>query len=189
MTIPPPAPSYCTEVTPDCPVEGTIYGYYPTIGWNAAFAGFFTLTLVVNIVLGMRYRTWTYGIAMSLGCIGETVGYIGRVIMWIFIGCDLLSLVLQGVGGGMAAAADFGSDMQDVGTDLMLAGVIWQVVCLTFFGYFLGEYLFRTYRHRKEISSQAMELFCDTKFRLFLMAIVTAYITILVRFRMDGEAS
>ncbi|KAF2995796.1 hypothetical protein E8E13_000103 [Curvularia kusanoi] len=100
---------------------------------------------------------------------------------WIFIGCDLLSLVLQGVGGGMAASADFGSDMQDVGTDLMLAGVIWQVVCLTMFGYLLGEYLFRTYRHRKELSSQAMDLFHDTKFRLFIMAIILAYLTILVR--------
>lgn len=233
MTVPPPAPAFCTQVTPDCPVEGTIYGYYPLIGWNAAFAGFFSLSLILNIVLGMRYKTWAYGIAMSLGCIGEIVGYIGRIIMWnnpfdeagfqmqiccliiapafisaalyltlkhivqsfgdswsrvrpgwytwIFIGCDLLSLILQGIGGGMAASADFGSDMQDVGTDLMLAGVIWQVVCLTFFGYFFGEYLFRTCRHRREISSQAMELFCNTKFRLFLMAIVSAYLTILVR--------
>jgi len=233
MTVPPPAPDFCTEVTPYCPVEGTIYGYYPSIGWNAAFAGFFSLCLVVNIVIGMRYKTWTYGIAMSLGCIGETVGYIGRIIMWnnpfdtagfqmqiccliiapafisaalyltlkhivqsfgdswsrvrpgwytwIFIGCDLLSLVLQGVGGGMAASADFGSSMLDVGTDLMLAGVVWQVVCLTFFGYFLGEYLFRTYRHRRDISLQAMELLRDTKFRLFLMAVVSSYLTVLVR--------
>jgi hypothetical protein len=100
---------------------------------------------------------------------------------WIFIGCDLSSLVLQGVGGGMAASADFGSNMLDIGTNRMLAGVIWQVVCLTFFVYFLGEYFFRTYRHRREISLQAMELFCDTKFRFFMMAIVSAYLTILVR--------
>ncbi|KAH6613035.1 hypothetical protein C7974DRAFT_345641, partial [Boeremia exigua] len=29
ITVPPPAPAFCTSVTPDCPVEGTIYGYYP----------------------------------------------------------------------------------------------------------------------------------------------------------------
>jgi hypothetical protein len=187
MTVPPPAPAFCTEVTPDCPVEGTIYGYYPSLGWNAAYAGLFGLALVIHIILGIRYKTWSYCIAMSLGCIGEVVGYIGRVMMWdnpfseagfqmqiccliiapafisaaiyltlkhivysfgeswsrlrptwytwIFIGCDLISLVLQGAGGGIAATADFGSELQDVGTDLMLAGVVWQVVCLTFFGY------------------------------------------------------
>lgn len=81
----------------------------------------------------------------------------------------------------MAASAEFGSSMLDVGTNLMLAGVIWQVVCLTFFGYFLGEYLFRTHRHRREISPHAMELLRDTKFRLFLVAIVSSYLTILVR--------
>ncbi|KAJ4411606.1 hypothetical protein N0V91_001391 [Didymella pomorum] len=226
MTVPPPAPAYCTEVTPDCPVEGTIYGYYPSLGWNAAYAGFFGLALIIHIILGIRYKTWSYCIAMSLGCIGEVVGYIGRVMMWdnpfseegfqmqiccliiapafisaaiyltlkhivysfgcdwsrvkpswytwIFIGCDLLSLVLQGAGGGIAATSDFGSELQDVGTDLMLAGVVWQVVCLTFFGYFLGEYLVRTYRHRNEIGCDGIELLHDRKFQLFVGAIITA---------------
>ena len=172
-------------------------------------------------------------IAMTLGCVGELVGYIGRIMMWdnpfsgagfqmqiccliispafvsaavyltlkhivrsfgdgwsrvrpgwytwIFIGCDLLSLILQGTGGGIAATADFGSDLQDLGTDLMLAGVVFQVVCLTFFGYFLGEYLYRTYRHRNELGPNCMALFHDTKFRLFIGAIITAYVTILAR--------
>lgn len=233
MTVPPPAPAFCTDVTPECPVEGTIYGYHPSIGWNTAFAGFFGLTLCFNIIFGIRYKTWSYAIAMSLGCIGEVVGYIGRIMMWnnpfdeagfqmqiccliiapafisaaiyltlkhivhsfgdswsrvrpqwytwIFVGCDLLSLVLQGVGGGIAATADFGSDLQDVGTNLMLAGVIWQVVCLSVFGYLLGEYLYRSYRHRKEMDSQALALIHDRKFRLFLFAVVMAYITILTR--------
>ncbi|KAF9699448.1 hypothetical protein EKO04_002093 [Ascochyta lentis] len=233
MPIPPPAPGFCTQVTPECPVEGTIYGYYPSIGWNSAFAGFFGLALLINVFLGIRYRTWSFAIAMSLGCIGELVGYIGRIIMWnnpfdeagfqmqiccliiapafvsaaiyltlkhivrsfgddwsrvrpgwytwIFIGCDLLSLVLQGAGGGMAASADFGSELQDVGTDLMLAGVIFQVVCLSFFGYFLGEYIYRTYRHRNELAYESVALLHDTKFRLFISAVITAYLTILAR--------
>jgi hypothetical protein len=233
MSVPPPAPAFCTAVTPDCPVEGTIYGYYPTLGWNVAYAGFFGLALCLHIILGVRYKTWSYAIAMSLGCIGEVVGYIGRVMMWnnpfdeagfqmqiccliiapafisaaiyltlkhivcsfgeswsrvragwftwIFIGCDLLSLVLQGAGGGIAATADFGSDLQDVGTNLMLAGVVWQVVCLTFFGYFLAEYLVRTYRHRNEIGCDGIELYHDRKFRLFVFGILTAYVTILAR--------
>lgn len=233
MTVPPPAPDFCKEVSPECPVQGTIYGYYPSLGWNAGFAGFFGLALCLHIILGIRYKTWSYAVAVSLGCIGETVGYIGRVMMWnnpfdeagfqmqiccliiapafisaaiyltlkhivhslgdswsrvkpgwytwIFIGCDLLSLVLQGAGGGIAATADFGSELQDVGTDLMLAGVIFQVVCFSFFGYFLGEYLVRTYHHRNEVSCTGIELLHDRKFRLFVFAIITAYVTILAR--------
>lgn len=233
MTVPPPAPDFCTQVTPECPVEGTIYGYYPSIGWNAGFAGFFGLSLLINVCLGIRYKTWSYAAAMSLGCLGELVGYIGRILMWnnpfdeagfqmqiccliiapafisaaiyltlkhivcnlgdkwsrvrpgwytwIFIGCDLLSLVLQGAGGGIAASADFGTDLQDVGTNLMLVGVIFQVVCLSFFGYFFGEYLFRTYRHRNEIAAEDVGLLCNNKFRLFIFAVVTAYLAILVR--------
>lgn len=172
-------------------------------------------------------------IAMSLGCVGEVIGYIGRIMMWdnpfsedgfqmqicclilapsfisaaiyltlkhfvlslgegwsrlrpqwytwIFIGCDLLSLVLQGAGGGIAATADFGTELQDTGTNLMLAGVVFQVVCLSFFGYFLGDYLVRTYRRRNRLTCAATEILHNVQFRLFAAAIVTAYVTILVR--------
>lgn len=41
---------------------------------------------------------------------------------YIFIAGDLFSLVLQGAGGGIAATADNGSTLQDVGTNLMVSG-------------------------------------------------------------------
>jgi hypothetical protein len=233
MAIPPPAPAFCTNVSPECPIEGTLYGYYPSIGWNGFFAGFFALCTIINIVLGFKYKTWSFMAAMTIGCLGEVIGYAGRIMMWdnpfdetgfqmqiccliiapafisaaiyltlkhivlsfgedwarlppswytwVFIGCDLLSLILQGAGGGIAATADFGSDMQDIGTDLMIAGVVWQVVCLSFFGYLLGEYALRTYRHRNELMPDAIRLLKDIKFRLFIGGIVTAYVTILAR--------
>lgn len=60
MVVPPPAPDTCTQVSPDCPVEGTILGYYPDIGANAAYAGFFALAALINLGLGLRYKTWSY---------------------------------------------------------------------------------------------------------------------------------
>lgn len=39
---------------------------------------------------------------------------------YIFIAGDLVSLVLQGVGGGIAATTDPG-ELQDIGTDLMVS--------------------------------------------------------------------
>jgi hypothetical protein len=99
----------------------------------------------------------------------------------IFIAGDLFSLVLQGAGGGIASTADAGSTMQDVGTDLMIAGVIFQVVILSVFGYLLAEYTLRTYRRRDQLSAQAMSLFHKTSFRCFAGAIIAAFIGIFVR--------
>lgn len=50
----------CREVGPKCPVEATLYGYAPNLAWNAFFAGFFGLSVLVNAGLGIRYKTWTY---------------------------------------------------------------------------------------------------------------------------------
>ncbi|KAH6629091.1 RTA1 like protein-domain-containing protein [Boeremia exigua] len=242
MTIPPPNPSNCTAigevvnwkgVDVECTIEGTLYGYAPSLGANAFFAAFFGLCLIVQLVQGIRYKTWTYMIALCLGCIGEGVGYAGRVIMYndpfadagfmsqiccliispafiaagiyitlkhvvinfgeswsrlrpawytyIFICGDLISLVLQGAGGGLASAGDPGSSTQDLGTNLMIAGVIFQVVVLIFFGYFLAEYAIRTHRRRDQLSFESMQLFNSRAFRCFMFAIATAYLVILIR--------
>ena len=60
MVVPPSAPDFCTKVGPDCPVSGTLYGYYPSLGANAFFAAFFGICLLVHLVLGIKYKTWTF---------------------------------------------------------------------------------------------------------------------------------
>lgn len=47
---------------------------------------------------------------------------------YIFIAADISSLVLQSAGGALAATADPGESLLDIGTDIMIAGIIWQVV-------------------------------------------------------------
>lgn len=71
----------CTDITPECPVEGTIYGYYPSLGANGWGAGFFGLCFFVNAYLGWRYKMWTYMIAMCLATFTSSIGYVGRVLM------------------------------------------------------------------------------------------------------------
>ncbi|KAF2847498.1 RTA1-domain-containing protein [Plenodomus tracheiphilus IPT5] len=233
MTVPPSAPDFCEEVGPQCPVEGSLYGYYPSIGANGFFAGFFGLCLLIQLVLGIRYKTWTYLIALGLGCLGELIGYIGRIMLYnnpfdgngfqiqicclilspafvsagiyltlkhavisfgeswsllkpalytyIFIAGDLVSLILQGAGGGIAATADAGSSFQDVGTNLMIAGVVFQVVVLAIFALFCTEYAFRTYRRRDQLTSEASALLHKTSFRCFVFAIIVAYLGIFIR--------
>ena len=71
----------CTDISPVCPLDQTIYGYYPNVGANAFFAAIFGICLIANSYLGIRYRTWTYLIALWFGCLGEIVGFIGRIIL------------------------------------------------------------------------------------------------------------
>ncbi|KAF1997308.1 RTA1-domain-containing protein [Amniculicola lignicola CBS 123094] len=233
MTIPPPSPEFCTKITDVCTIEGTLYGYRPSMGANVFFAAFFGVCLLYQIVCGIKYRTWTFMIGLGLGCLGELIGYVGRIMMnnnpyddfgfqmqiccliispafvaggvyltlkhivihfgeewsrlkpglytWIFICSDIFSLVLQGAGGGIAATAEDGASLQEVGTNLMIAGIVFQVVVLIFFGYFLGEYTFRTYRRRDRLSAESMKLFHDTKFRCFVVAVIVAYLGIFIR--------
>jgi hypothetical protein len=57
-------PMDCTEVSEQCPVENSIYGYYPNLEANAFFTALFAVCCVVNLFLGWRYKTWTYMVAM-----------------------------------------------------------------------------------------------------------------------------
>ena len=74
----------CTEVNAQCPVESSIYGYYPSLPVNAFFLAWFVVLLVANLGLGIRYKTWTYLIALGLGCLSEVIGTWLRILL-VFI--------------------------------------------------------------------------------------------------------
>ena len=70
---------FCVYVNSTCPVEATIYGYYPSLGANAFFLAIFAICFIWQIIAGITWRTWTYMIAMGLGCAGEAIGTIYAV--------------------------------------------------------------------------------------------------------------
>jgi hypothetical protein len=72
---------HCTDISPQCPLEATIYGYDPSLGANVFFAVFFALFATASFSLGYRYRTWSYCLAMTLAGIAEVIGYIGRILL------------------------------------------------------------------------------------------------------------
>lgn len=223
----------CTKISPECPIEETIYGYYPNLAANAAFAAFFGLFMIVNIFFGIRYRSWTFLIAMTGGCLGEAVGYVGRVLLnddpfgeggfnmqiicltlapafiaagiyltlkhvvicfgeehsylkpryytWLFITCDLVSLTLQGAGGGIAATTTNGSSEQAVGNDLMMAGICFQVVTLVAFAVMASLYYLKLSRSGVPLSPSALAVKNSTGFKLFLGGFLLAFVTMFIR--------
>lgn len=222
----------CRSVSSECPVEGTIYGYYPSLVGNAFLLAWFSIFLVSNTYLGIYYKTWTYMIALVLGCICELLGYAGRIILnsnpyskpgfniqivcliiapaffsagiyltlkhltlcfgphyslltpkyytWIFITCDILSLVIQGAGGGVSATASTPST-QKTGNDLALAGIVFQVFTLLCFGTLAVLYYLRRRRSDPIPSKEAEIIQEKTGFKLFIASLSIAYLCIITR--------
>ena len=76
-----------------------------------------------------------------------------RFITFIFVPCDILSLVLQGVGGALSAGAET-IDETKVGVDVSKAGLIFQVITLAVFITLSTDYLLALKRsHRKSATS------------------------------------
>ncbi|OJD26135.1 hypothetical protein ACJ73_02490 [Blastomyces percursus] len=225
--------SDCTEVTPQCPVEATIYGYQPNPVVNLICLIIFGMLFFVAVWQTIKYKTYSFGIAMSLGCLGETLGYGGRLMLnrnpwdpigfqiqictliiapsfftaaiyltlkhiclalgphlsvikpwlytWIFISFDVLSLTLQGIGGGLASSGETESD-KDIGAQIMLAGIVWQVVTLIIFGGLAGHFFWRLLGEGgRRMTVDAQKVWANTKFRRFLISLGISFFVIFAR--------
>jgi len=71
----------CHEVSPECPVALTTYGYYPDLGANAFFLAWFAILFFASVAIGIWSKTWTYTLALGGGTLLEALGYLGRVMM------------------------------------------------------------------------------------------------------------
>jgi uncharacterized membrane protein len=100
---------------------------------------------------------------------------------YIFVTCDVISLILQGAGGGLAAAAKTQHD-NDVGSNVMIAGIIWQVVTLTVFGLMSGQFLLRIKSAPKDkMTVEARRVWNSRSFWVFFWGILVAFFTTYIR--------
>jgi uncharacterized membrane protein len=118
-----------------------------------------------------------------------------RLYPWLFVGCDIGSIVLQAIGGGVAASAGTKEDRKllNTGNGLIVAGIAFQVATMTICGLLVLSCLFKYQRAKKNNGgvSSAMEktefaqISEDPKKKrnltLFCTAIALAYLTILIR--------
>ncbi|KAJ4162165.1 hypothetical protein NW765_010260 [Fusarium oxysporum] len=214
-------PLICTHISKECPIELTTYGYRPNLGGNIFLAVLFGIAFVANIVLGIRFRIRAYAIVLSLGCLAQVLGYVGRVGMYfqpfnaipfqaqiccliigpafnsaavylmlkhivalfgakwsvlkpkwytiIFITADVVSLVLQAVGGGITATSDFSTDKDriEMGNNIMMAGIAFQVK---------NESL-----TTNPLEGNSLQAWRTLRFRLFLGGLTTAFLAIYIR--------
>ena len=76
-TVLPPTPysvQNCTYYSEACPVQYTIYGFFPNLGANWFFCIFFGICFGVQFIQGLKWKNWTFMIALVWGCLGECIG-------------------------------------------------------------------------------------------------------------------
>ena len=103
-----------------------------------------------------------------------------RVYTITFMCGDLLALVLQAAGGGIASTADPGS-LQDAGINIMIAGLVVQVVSLLAFILFSLDFAVCLLRGRAERNPTFLTLTKSLKWKAFLGGLAFATVTIFIR--------
>lgn len=225
----------CTEVTPQCPVSATTYGYRPDLAGNIILLVVFSICTIAQLFLGLRHKLRAFTCAVTVGCAGEAIGYGGRIMMhknpWdpngfkvqicclvlapsflaagiyltlkglvqhfgasnsrirpglytaIFITCDVMSILVQAGGGGIAASEQV--NLVNIGDDLIVAGISFQVatmfVCLCLAADF-GVKVYRTRLHRGSAAmgmEDGQEL--TPRFKYYAICCAAAFVLIFVR--------
>lgn len=110
-----------------------------------------------------------------------------RMYPIFFVPADVSCLVVQAIGGGVAAAAGRDSySLLQHGNRTIMAGIVLQVIVLGAFGGFTGDYLFRAAKYfgSGNVAAEHLDgatLWVDRKFRTFVYAMGVAYATLLIR--------
>ncbi|KAK9320014.1 RTA1 like protein-domain-containing protein [Lipomyces orientalis] len=105
-----------------------------------------------------------------------------RTYTLVFIGCDFISLVLQGAGGGLASTAADSSSSTDTGRNVMMGGLGFQVAATLMFIVACADFWWRVRRAGPDAREPSHEtLRRSLKFRLFLWGLAVAIICIFTR--------
>lgn len=90
-----------------------------------------------------------------------------RWFSYIFIACDVFSIVIQAIGGGVAGGALENKESTQTGTHIMVAGLAFQVFSMSLFYTLLSQFVIKSYFHNTDqVSFSVRNLFAllfDTK--------------------------
>jgi hypothetical protein len=89
-----------------------------------------------------------------------------RMYAIVFLTCDLVSLIVQAVGGAMASMASSNHEDPWTGTKIMIGGVVFQLIAMTVFAALAVDFVRRTVKlghhlagpHRLVLIAMAMSL-------------------------------
>ncbi|TWU72805.1 hypothetical protein ED733_004246 [Metarhizium rileyi] len=103
----------------------------------------------------------------------------------LFLPADLSCLIVQAIGGAIAAAAGHTNPrLQRDGNRAIIAGVVLQVLVLAVFGLMGADYLLSAARHMRGndvVTAHELSLWRDPKFKKFVSGVTGAYAAVLIR--------
>lgn len=110
-----------------------------------------------------------------------------RLFTWIFISCDIGSLILQAAGGGVAAAAGkTNQKLLKAGDDIIIAGIAFQVVTMAVCGLLGLNFFWNVFRSGNGLVGEKTlddptPAISPRRMKLIIIAEVFAYFTVLIR--------
>jgi len=145
-----------------------IYSWYDDTNLNAFLAQ--TVTLIIAPAF------FSAALYVVFGQIINTVGRQYSILepKWyiiVFVIADLISLIVQAVGGGQAAVATQTNGDASNGTHIMVAGICWQMFSMSVYVLLVIIYIFRIRKAKVELTGN-MKIFASG------MSIVTLMIFI-----------
>ncbi|KAK0462876.1 RTA1 like protein-domain-containing protein [Desarmillaria tabescens] len=132
-------------------------GTLEVLGWSGRLWSSFSPTLrtpymiqIVTTIIGP-----TPLVAGNFIILGGIISLLGpaysrlspKYYSWIFVSCDIISLIVQGAGGGIAASAKDASGAT-LGGNIMLGGIVFQLVVITCYAILATEFLIRYLQNR-----------------------------------------
>ncbi|KAH8911126.1 RTA1-domain-containing protein [Coniochaeta sp. PMI_546] len=182
--------SYMAFITAGCALE--LAGYAARVPlhdnpWNSeAFQ-----TQIVAIILGPTLICISIYLTLKHVCLSLNPA-LSRIrptlYPWIFVPGDVSCLLVQAIGGAIAASAGGASKAPNPkllqnGNRAIIAGIVLQVVVLAFFGLSAVDYSLRVRKwiRSPEADPEAVALWNNKRFRLFIYGVSGAYFLILIR--------
>ncbi|KAJ4422941.1 hypothetical protein N0V82_002468 [Gnomoniopsis sp. IMI 355080] len=106
-----------------------------------------------------------------------------RLYPLLFCPSDVACLVVQAIGGGLAASGKTNLKLLNDGNHMIIAGVALQVVVLLAFGALCVDYMVRARRwvRSSEATDGARALWADKRFRTFRVTTMVAYAAVQIR--------
>ena len=94
--------------------------------------------------------------------------------------CDFTSLLLQAIGGGVAASAH-GPKNSLLGAHVMLAGIVFQVATFTFLYILAGIFISKLMRGRETLTTEAAKILYGKDFKVFVVGVFVASLAVYIR--------
>lgn len=110
-----------------------------------------------------------------------------RLFTWIFISCDIGSLILQAAGGGVAAAAgNTNQFLLKVGDDIIITGIAFQVATMAVCGMLGLDFFIKVARHGNGLAGEknlddATPAISPMKMKMIVGAEILAYFAVIIR--------